>query len=365
MKPIEIARRRMRNSRLTGTGFESPDEAVRWHLAMQAQDYGPGKWSIGQRSTGLVEGDLDEALAAGSIVRTHVLRPTWHFVARDDVRWLLSLSGPRVQQGNAGRYRDLGLDERTRARCEAVIVSALEGGTHLTRNEIGSVLDDAGIDRQGQRLPHILMHCELEAVIGSGGLSGKQQTYALLDERVPKGGRSDRDEALAELTRRYLTSHGPATVKDLNWWSGLTMGDIRKALGLLGAEVRSETVDGIVFWSIAADEVPPPPARGAHLLQTYDELVVGFGESRFFGDPGVERARAAWSGRDGTLPSGGVLLNGRVGGHWRRTIERTLIRMELYLYEEPKRGDARALDAAASDLGRFFGREVALETKLL
>ena len=116
---------------------------------MQAQDYGPAKWSIGQRSKGLADEDLDEALAAGSIIRTHVLRPTWHFVARDDIRWLLALSGPRVQQGNAGRYRELGLDVRTRARAEEVIVSALQGGDRLTRNEIAAVLDDAGIDRQG------------------------------------------------------------------------------------------------------------------------------------------------------------------------------------------------------------------------
>lgn len=356
----------MHSSRLTGDRFTSPDDAVRWHLAMQAQEYGPAKWSIGQRSTGLVDADLDEAVAEGSIVRTHVLRPTWHFVARDDIRWLLALSGPRVQQGNAGRYRDLGLDEKTRARAAAVIVSALEGGNRLTRNEIAAVLEDAGIDREGQRLPYILMHCELEAVIGSGGLSGKQQTYALLDERVPKGGRFDRNEALVELTQRYLTSHGPATVKDMSWWSGLTMADIRKGLEMLGAEVRNESVDGIAFWSTATEEAPPPPARGAHLLQTYDELVVGYTESRFFRDPQLERASAAWSGASGApVPTGGILLNGRIGGHWRRTMKRTQIIVEIHLYEEPKPGEARALKAAASDLGRFFGREVSLETKLL
>ena len=365
MKPLEIARRRMHNSRLTGDRFASADEAVRWHLAMQAQEYGPAKWSIGQRSTGLVDADLDEAVAEGSIVRTHVLRPTWHFVARDDIRWLLALSGPRVQQGNAGRYRDLGLDEKKRARAEAVIVSALEGGNRLMRNEIAAVLEDAGIDREGQRLPYILMHCELEAVICSGGLSGKQQTYALLDERVPKGGRFDRNEALAELTRRYLTSHGPSTVKDMSWWSGLTMADIRKALEMLGAEVQSETVDGLEFWSIATDDTPPR-ARGAHLIQTYDEVVVGYTESRFFRDPQLASARAAWSGESLIpIPTGGILLNGRIGGHWRRTMKRTSIEVEIHLHEAPKPSHARALEAAAVDLGRFFGREVALETTLL
>src|SRR5687768_8116349 len=204
MNANEIARRRIGNSRLTGDRFAAPDDVVRWHLAMQAQEYGPAKWSIGQRSTGLVDAEVDGAVAAGSIVRTHVLRPTWHFVARDDIRWLLALSAPRVQQGNAGRYRELGLDERTRARAEKVIVAALEGGNRLTRKEIGAVLDDAGIDRSGQRMPYILSHCELEAVIGSGGLAGKQHTFALLDDHVPAGGRFDRDDALVQLVRRYL-----------------------------------------------------------------------------------------------------------------------------------------------------------------
>jgi winged helix DNA-binding protein len=359
MKPLEIARRRLRNSRLTGRGFTTPDEAVGWHLAMQAQDYGPAKWSIGQRSTGLTDQDLDEALAAGSIIRTHVLRPTWHFVARDDLRWLLALSGPRVQQGTAGRYRELGLDARTRARAEKVIVSALEGGNRLTRKEIAAVLDDSGIDRSGQRMPYFLSHCELEAVICSGGLAGKQQTYALLDERVPKGRRLDRDEALVELVRRYLTSHGPATVKDMSWWSGLTMTDLRRALELLREEVASETVDGMVLWSLASDDSLPRAARDAHLLQTYDELGVGYTESRFLGDPSAERARAAWGDR--TYPSGVFLLNGRVGGHWRRTIERGSVRVEVHPYQEPKRADVKAIEIAAARLGRFLDLPLTLD----
>ena len=361
MSDPAITRRRMRNSRLTGTGFRSPEETVGWHLAMQAQDYGPAKWSIGQRSKGLTDKNLDEALAAGSIIRTHVLRPTWHFVARDDLRWLLALSGPRVQQGNAGRYRGLGLDARTRARAERVIVSALDGGNRLTRKEIAAVLDDAGIDRSEQRMPYFLIHCELEAVIGSGGLSGKQQTYALLDERVPAGGRFDRDDALVELVRRYLTSHGPATVKDMSWWSGLTMTDLRKGLEHLGEEVRSESVDGMVLWSIASEDSPPPAPRGVHLLQTYDELGVGYTESRFLGDPGAEKARAAWADR--TYPSGVVLLNGRVGGHWRRTIERTRVAIELHLYQKPKPTDTKSLEAAAARLGRFLDLPVTLDVR--
>jgi Winged helix DNA-binding domain len=363
MKEIEIARRRMRNSCLTESSFVTAEEVVHWHGAMQAQDYGPAKWSVGQRATSLVEEDVDRALAAGSIVRTHALRPTWHFVARGDVRWLLALTGPRVRQRNAARYRALGLDERTLARCQALIVSALEGGNHLTRDGIAGILDLTGIDRSGQRLAHILMHCELDAAICSGGLEGRQQTYALLDERVPNGDRFERDDALVELTRRYLRSHSPATVQDLRWWSSLTVADIKRALGELGSEAQSETIDGTTFWSNASDAANPPPACGVHLLQAYDELVVGYTESRYFGDPRGAVARAAW--RDRSLPNGVVLLNGGVAGHWRRSVDKDSIRVEALLYEHPKRDDSPALAAAARDLGRFVGRQVTLQATQL
>ena len=361
MTAHEIARRRIRNSRLTGDRSTAPDDAVRWHLAMQAQEYGPAMWSIGQRSKGLREPDLDGALTDGTIVRTHLLRPTWHFVARDDIRWLLALSGPRVQRGNAGRYRQLGLDARTLARAEKVIAAALEGGNRLTRDELAAVLEQRKVDREGQRMPYFLMHCELEAVICSGGRTGKQQTYALFDERVPAGGpRFDRAEAVVELVRRYLTSHGPATVKDLSWWSGLTMTDIRAALGSLEDEVESDEVDGLTFWSASSERRRRAPvARGAHLLQTYDELVVGYTESRFHGDTSGELAREAWSDR--TFPTGVFLLDGRVGGHWRRTIEAKRVRVAMHTYAKLTAADAQTLESAATRLGRFVGLPVELE----
>src|SRR2546423_5304138 len=153
MHGLQISRRRVRASRLAGSPFDAPEEVVRWHGAMQAQDYGPATWSIGQRARGLVDHDVDRALATGSIVRTHVLRPTWHVVAREDIRWMLALTGPRVHGHNGPRYRELGLDEQVRARCEALLVSALQGGHRRTRRSIAHLLDDAGIDTSGQRLP--------------------------------------------------------------------------------------------------------------------------------------------------------------------------------------------------------------------
>lgn len=357
-QPSDVSRRRMRASRLTGSRFASADEVVRWHLAMQSQDYGPAKWSVGQRSRGLRDVDLDRALEDGTILRTHVLRPTWHFVSREDVRWLLALSGPRVHQANARRYRELGLDGRSRARCERVIARALEGGVRLTRDQLAGVLDRAGIDGVGQRMPYILIHCELQAVICSGGLFGKQQTFALFDERVPASRRTfDRNKALVELVRRYLQSHGPATPNDMSWWSGLTAGDIKEVLAALGPEVASETIDGLTFWTISGDSVSPG-SDGVHLLQAYDETIVGFRQSRWFGDPRGEAVVTAW--RDPGRPSGVILADARVVGHWRRTVRRDTIGIEAFLYEPRKRGLAIALAAAAEHHGAFFGRPVNL-----
>jgi hypothetical protein len=363
MNDLGVARRRIRNSRLAGASFDAPDEAVRWHGAMQAQDYSLAKWSIGQRVPGLADGDVDRALEAGTLVRTHVLRPTWHFVAPDDVRWMLALTGPRVLQHVGPRQRQLELDHRTLTRCEVLIASALQGGNHLTRDAIGGVLAGAGIDASGQRLPHILLHCELQGVICSGGLAGKRHAYALLDERVSKDRPLNGEEALVELARRYLQSHGPATVQDLRWWSSLTIANIKKALHLLGSEVQSEMIDGITFWSVATSESSSRRGRRGHLLQAFDELLVGYTESRYFGDPRAAAARAAWT--NPSLPNGVVLVNHGVAGHWKRTVDKGSISVRVVVYEDLTSAGGRAVEAAAARFGRFLGRQARLEVRSL
>jgi hypothetical protein len=353
-----VARARLASTRLAGEPFSTPAEAVGWHLAMQSQDYAPASWSIGQRSTGLTAADVDAALAAGSIVRTHVLRPTWHFVAAEDIRWLLELSGPRVLRAYAGRYAQLGLDGRSLARGERILARALSERGRLTRTQLAEELDGAGFDRSDQRMPWLLMHCELRALIGSGGLGGNKHTYALLDGRVPDGRRLGRAEALVELVRRYLRSHGPATVKDLSWWSGMTMTDLRSALGDLGDEVASGDVDGRTLWWAADAAGRLPATRRVHLLQTYDELVVGYTESRFLGEPYADRAKAAWGDR--TYPSGVFLAGSDVAGHWKRRVDPKRIRIEVVAYERPDDRFRAAVERAAARHGAFFERPVTL-----
>ena len=198
---------------------------------MQSQDYPGAKWAIGLRAD-VTDEDVERACDDGAIIRTHILRQTWHFIARDDIRWMLALSGPRVNAVNAHYYRKMKLDERTFSRSRTVVERVLRDRQHLTRPELKAALGRAGIVADGPRLAFLIMRIELDAVVCSGPRHGGQLTYALLEERVPRAKSLDRDAALAELARRYFASHGPATLRDYVWWSGLTVRDAKAGIDL-------------------------------------------------------------------------------------------------------------------------------------
>jgi hypothetical protein len=235
---------RMHNQRLWGTPMKAAEDVVRRLCAMQAQEFVPAKWSIAQRCGGVTDAAMDEAFAAGTILRTHVVRPTWHFVLPEDIRWLLDLTGPRVNALNASYYRRFGLDDEAFARCNLLLSKALDGGDHLTRKQIAAWLDRNGVRASGPHLAYILMRAELDAVICSGAPSGKQQTYAFLDDRVPAAKRLPRAAALAELTRRYVVSRGPVTLKDYVRWSSLTAADARAGLEMVRSELDHAEIGG-------------------------------------------------------------------------------------------------------------------------
>ena len=200
---------------------------------------------MGQRLVGATEAAIERAMDDGSILRTHVLRPTWHFVAPADIRWMLALTAPRVRAASAGQWRNYELNEADFRRCNSAIAKALRGGNQLTRAGLSAALARAKVDvTSSVRVGHITMRAELDGLICSGGRQGKQFTYALLEERVPASREITRDEALVELAMRYFTTHGPATPKDFAWWSGLTIADAKAALAMIGGDLEHETVDG-------------------------------------------------------------------------------------------------------------------------
>ncbi len=316
---------------------------------MQAQDYPGAKWAIGLRAT-VSDADVDRAGDDGEIVRTHILRQTWHFVARDDIRWMLALSGPRVNAVSTHYYRKMELDERTFTRSRNVFERALRDGQSLTRHELGAALRRAGITASGTRLAFLTMRAELDAVICNGPRRGKQFTYALLEERVPPAPAVDREAALAKLARRYFTSHGPATLKDYVWWSGLTVRDAKAGIDLAGSSLTCDEVDGFKYWS--ADRRIPKAAASpsAYLLPNYDEYLIAHKDrhlvvSRGSGD-GVTRIKDPFVHH--------VVIDGRLAGSWTRTVKNGAVHVNCAMYARPTAETTKAIDAAVTRLGRFM-----------
>jgi len=354
----DIAARRLRAHRLTGEPFPAAVDAVRWLGAVQSQDFPGAKWALAQRTAGATEAELDRLFDEGAVLRTHVMRPTWHFVLPEDIRWLLELTGPRVRVGLAGRYRQLEIDEGVIARAGAAFAAALAGGCHLTRPELGEVLSTAGISPEGQRLPHLLSAAELDGLIASGPRRGKQLTYALLAERAPGARSLERTEALAELTRRYFRSHGPAQLQDFVWWSGLTMADARAGIDVVGAQLGHQVVEDREYWFDAEAAGNSDVAAVSHLLPNFDEYTVAYRDRAALLHPDHPPDPALFS--FGSILSNVVTFAGRVRGAWRRTFEREVARVEVRLIDRLDPGEAAAVEEAGRRLGRFLGRPLEL-----
>jgi hypothetical protein len=210
MNTPDVVSQRVRNQKLSSSEFKRPAEVVRWLGAVQAQDFGAAKWALGLRMRNATDAGIEAAFNEGQILRTHLLRPTWHFVAAEDIRWLLQLTAPRVNLRCGPNYRKYELDNAAFKRTNKVIARALQDGKHLTRAALKDALHRSGIVAGDTvRLAHILIRAELDAVVCSGPRVGKQFTYALLEERAPIAKTLSREEALAKLSQRYFTSHGP------------------------------------------------------------------------------------------------------------------------------------------------------------
>jgi hypothetical protein len=259
-------------------------------------------------------------------------------------------------------YRQLGLDDALRSRCSALIAETLAAGSHHTRAELKATLESAGVATDGFRLAYILMSAELDGVICSGPLRGRQHTYALLDERVPAVDGPGGDDALAELMLRYFTSHGPATVNDLRWWSSLTVAAINRGIGMVASQLVSDDVDGVRYWSVPQEPQPDAASPTVHLLQGYDEYLVGYRQTKDV----VDIARR-WSSLPPatSLPNGVAILDSQLAGHWKRTVRRRSVIFDVALYEPLDDAQAQALQDAADAQATFLERTAAVQTTML
>jgi hypothetical protein len=349
MEAGDIARLRMYGQHLWGSPLATPEDVVRWLVAVQAQEFPVAKWSVAQRARDVTDAAMDRAFADGAILRTHVLRPTWHLVLPEDIRWLLDLTAPRVNALNAHYYRKLELDEELLGRTDAVLAAALEGGRNATRTELAAELDRAGIHATGIRLGYIVMRAELDGIVCSGSMRGKQHTYASLGERAPRARILGRDEALEELTLRYFAARGPATVKDLARWSSLTIADARRGVEILGSRLEHVVVDGRTYRFASVPPDAGPMSGRIDLVQGYDEVIMSYSESKDVLAPTPTDV----------VFTHAVLLGGRLIGHWRlvRGTDPVLVETSLRRLDPD---EERALDAAVARIGRFLGTPVAL-----
>lgn len=346
-----IARYRLQNQLITHPSLPTLGSVTAWMGATQAQDYTHAKWALGLRLPGSKDADVEAAIDRGEIIRTHLLRPTWHFVAAEDLRWMLALSAPQIIGIMAPTNRAMGLEESIFSRCNPIIAKALENGQHLTRDELMSELERAGIITNESRAAHIMMRAEQEGIVCNGIRRGKQFTYALVDERVPASNLYSRPDAIAELARRYFRSHAPATLHDFQWWSGLKMSDARAGLEAVLPILVQETIGKQTYWMPHDFQERKTDATMLHLLPAFDEYLVSYKDR----SASLEASRKVQTITGNGIFKPVVVQNAWVHGIWQRTFKKDKVAVEYQFFEESGAVDTALLQEAVQRFSGFYG----------
>ncbi|MFZ1289262.1 MAG: winged helix DNA-binding domain-containing protein [Melioribacteraceae bacterium] len=352
MNHSEIASLRILNQQLIDSNFTDAEKLVDYFAAIQGQEYIQTKWGIGLRIPPLTDDEIEAEINSGKIVRTHLLRPTWHLVNSKDIKWLLMLTAPRVQQINLSRYNQLELDIKILKNCNLIIEKILSGGNELTRNEIRDLLNQKKINTDEQRLPYILMNAELCGIICSGKPKGKNQTYALIDERCKNSFKLEKDEALKELTKRYFVSRGPATIYDFSTWSGLTITDCKKGIEINKNNLRNFVLDNFEYYfSIESAQIKLK--NEFILLPLYDEMIFGYKyRDSLFQYTNSKNIKVDLSYKNA------VIYNNQIIGFWKRTINKKNIQTEFEFFNKLSRRQIIILEKAISRFGEFYNKEI-------
>jgi hypothetical protein len=343
--------------RIAAPAFATPAETVRWMLALQAQDFPGVKWSVGLRQRGGTQAAVEAACDAGEIVRSWPMRGTLHLVAAEDLKWMLELTTPRSVASAGDRRAYLGLGDLDVERARDIAVAALIGARVMTREALLARIDAGGVTTQGQRGYHLLWYLAQTGTLVLGPADGRQQTFVLLDEWVPHPRRLEPDEALGELARRYFASHGPATVKDLARWSGLTMAQVRVGIGVAGASLVTLELDGAPFYLAPETLDADPAVARAHLLPGFDEYVLGYQDRSAVLAP--EHSQAIVPGGNGVFrPT--VVVDGAIVGTWRRTVRAREVVLEAAPFAPLSRPIRAGLQDAVEAYGSFLGQPARL-----
>lgn len=351
MNPENIAHQRLHNQQISWHLVEKPEDVVHHMTAMQAQDYYASLWSIGVRSREkITETDVEQAIASRKIVRTWPMRGTLHFVATEDIRWMLKLLTPRVIRSSAGRHRELELDETTFSKSRNLLEKAMQGGKKFIRSELYEVLENTGISTEGQRGYHIIWYLAQTGVICQADRRGKQDTFVLLDEWIPESRELKGDEALAELAARYIKSRGPATEYDFAWWAGLTVTTARKALHLVEDLFEKEQIRDQTFW------FPDTAARNSkgsllHLLSAFDEMICGYTNRSAILPSSHEKSIILRNGIFKPM----IISKGKVIGSWKRSLKKDKVIIEPQLFGILGKTQESKIKELGLEYGNFLG----------
>jgi Winged helix DNA-binding domain len=353
----DIARWRLRSQHLVRPHAGSVLDVVAHLLAVPAENPSQSAWAVASRTSDPSPGELRFALEDGRVIRTHVLRPTWHYVRAEDIGWLLELTAPRVRQTTAKQLQAVhGLDGRRLDRAVSAVVEILAEHADLTRGQIAEGLRDRGFDPDGGMMMILLAHLELDRIVCSGRPLEDEHTYALFADRIPKARTLERSEALGELALRYFAGHGPATERDLAYWATLTLTDVRHGLNLVGERLASFEHDGRTYWHTPED---PPRRQGeplGHLLQILDETYRGYQDSRWVLDAAAAVRRGARE------PSTGMaLVDAQLLAAMRRTVTPDRVVFELAPYRDLRPTELTALRRAAARYGEYLDRAPMVE----
>lgn len=362
MNVNDIINYRLFNQQITRTAFNTPQEIVGWMVAMQAQEYAMSKWAIGLRLGNVTDADVEKAFNDGQILRTHLLRPTWHFATPEDIRWLIELTAPRIRKAMVYYERELELDNQLFRKCNDIIVKALTGGYHLTRTALCDLLENNGISLNGRQMGHVMMNAEMDCLVCSGRREGKQFTYALFDERAAKTKSIDKDEALLLLAQRYFTSRGPATLKDFSVWSGLTITDAKKAGSMLDSKLfTKEVFNGNEYLlnketlELAQDSSSSElvkKVQRSFLMPDYDEYGIGYIDRTAIFNPITITNEFK---RNNPVFDRMIIVDGIIEGTWKRTIKGKTVVVETYPFRELSKAKSEAVKKAVNRFVKFTG----------
>ena len=350
MNLYNVANIRANNQKIFNKSSASVPDVVKYITAIQAQDYNMVKWAVGVRSKNITENDVNNAINNREIIRTHLMRPTWHLVSANDIYWLLDLTAPKIISTLRTRLRDLGLTTDILNKSLKILERELSENNYLTRDQIKSILKSSKINTGENRLSHILMYAELNKLICNGDVHYNKVTYSLLEERVPKSKTFNKNESLFNLANRYFTTRGPATIADFTWWSGLNISEAKIALELCKDNLISENLNGKEYWfSESSDNIPED--YYAYLLPAFDEFILSYTDRTAY-LPHEYMKNAVYS--NGIFRPV-ILLNGKIIGIWSRKIKKEKVIISIKYFEGQGKSNNEKVKNAAQNYSNFLG----------